>query len=488
MSLPTTPSPLSSPPLSQSSLAQRSPKSSPSPPPLAESPPYVPLLHPIMEHVAANHSRHTSRPSLQSQISFSLPAAPPKRIFIAGAQTSKKDSRARSRPLSPSRPGRYRHHVSFDNFTDGETTANNIVSYTLNVKHQGHQFKRQSRTFMVGLDEHEYSDDALTWLLNELVDDGDEIVCVQVLDKDDKVLKGPKLPDKGYRQEAQETMEKIQKKSEIDQDRAIGITLEFAVGKLHSTILKMIQLYSPAMLIVGSKGRSLAGFQGLVANRNSFSKWCLQYSPVPVVVVRPPEKRQKKKSKRDADPSRQDYARILRGSGVSSHESRRESKDSSVFEPANPEEIEAQAVAEALGRDVPVTELDVERARKQAQTNSFNATGAGHILEALEKHKQSASSVRTESEAGSGDEYSDESSEEGEFEVTSGSALLRKGGDEGEISPTEEKKKKLHEMEVDEAAALSRSQSRDRADSLGSNKSKDDEGDDEDDGDQTPRP
>jgi hypothetical protein len=100
---------------------------------------------------------------------------------------------------------------------------------------------------MVGLDEHEYSDDALTWLLNELVDDGDEIVCVQVLDKDDKVLKGPKLPDKGYRQEAQETMEKIQKKSEIDQDRAIGITLEFAVGKLHSTILKMVRSISTVL-------------------------------------------------------------------------------------------------------------------------------------------------------------------------------------------------------------------------------------------------
>jgi hypothetical protein len=35
---------------------------------------------------------------------------------------------------------------------------------------------------------------------------------------------------------------------------------------------------------------TLVGFYGLGSNQNSFSKWCLQYSPIPVVIVRPPEK------------------------------------------------------------------------------------------------------------------------------------------------------------------------------------------------------
>ena len=64
---------------------------------------------------------------------------------------------------------------------------------------------------------------------------------------------------------------------------------------------------------------------------NSFSKWCLQYSPVPVIVVRPPEKRLKKKNKRGVDPTRQDYARILKDSGVESHETRGGSRRNSVF-------------------------------------------------------------------------------------------------------------------------------------------------------------
>jgi len=85
------------------------------------------------------------------------------------------------------------------------------------------------------------------------------------------------------------------------------------------------------MLIVGTRGRNLAGLQGLVTNVNSFSKWCLQYSPVPVIVVRPPEKRLKKKNKRGVDPTRQDYARILKDSGVESHETRGGSRRNSVF-------------------------------------------------------------------------------------------------------------------------------------------------------------
>ena len=139
---------------------------------------------------------------------------------------------------------RYKHHISFDNFSDGTTTPNNVVSYTLNVKHKGHQFKRQSRTFMVGIDENDYSDTALNWLLEELVDDGDEIVCVTVVDKDDDIVNHKNTARKEYQKAAKEMMSRIQQKSEVNQDRAIGITLEFAVGKLHSTILKMVCMIS----------------------------------------------------------------------------------------------------------------------------------------------------------------------------------------------------------------------------------------------------
>ncbi|KAF3926896.1 hypothetical protein ABW20_dc0105090 [Dactylellina cionopaga] len=43
----------------------------------------------------------------------------------------------------------------------------------------------------------------------------------------------------------------------------------------------------------------------------SVSKYCLQHSPVPVIVVRPNEKRERKKRKRQDNPARKTYMEIM---------------------------------------------------------------------------------------------------------------------------------------------------------------------------------
>ena len=73
--------------------------------------------------------------------------------------------------------------------------------------------------------------------------------------------------------------------------------------------MNQINLYEPAILVVGTRGKSLGGFQGLLPG--SVSKYCLQHSPVPVIVVRPSTKRDKARQKRANDPDRQEYAKIL---------------------------------------------------------------------------------------------------------------------------------------------------------------------------------
>lgn len=133
---------------------------------------------------------------------------------------------------------RFQNHVSFDNFAGGEPTERNTISFTLNMKHKGYQFKRRSRTFMVGIDENDYSDIALQWMLEELVDDGDEIICLRVVDKDAKITSDRNLEKKQYQKDAKDLMERIQAKN--DDNRAISIVLEFAVGKVHNTFQKMV--------------------------------------------------------------------------------------------------------------------------------------------------------------------------------------------------------------------------------------------------------
>ncbi|TKX26475.1 putative universal stress family protein [Elsinoe australis] len=212
---------------------------------------------------------------------------------------------------SPPPPNQFQPRVSFDTFDNRDASD---FSLTLSRKHKDYVYNKRSRTFLCGTDTNEYSDTALEWLIDELVDDGDEIVCLRVVEKDSKEAikwagggSNKEGRERSYRAEAQRMLEKIQEKN--SEDRAINLVLEFTIGKVHETIQHMIAIYEPAILVVGTRGKSLSGFQGLMPG--SVSKYCLQHSPVPVVVVRPSSKRDKKKRKRLKDPARRGYRDIL---------------------------------------------------------------------------------------------------------------------------------------------------------------------------------
>ncbi|KAI3343655.1 hypothetical protein F4824DRAFT_493909 [Ustulina deusta] len=325
---------------------------------------------------------------------------------------------------------RFESHVAFDNIPLGDPTPYNPISFTLNVRHAGFQFRRRHRVFMVGVDDNSYSDHALQWLLDELVDDGDEIVCVRVIETQ------VRLTDKTYQEDAKALMESIQSKN--TQNRAISLVLEYAVGKLHNTFQHLIKIYQPSMLIVGTKGRSMDGVQGFLVNRTSFSKYCLQYSPVPVVVVRPTEKREKKKAKRAGDPSRQGYIHIL---GGQRHEA--DSENSSVYElePNLTPDEEAHRVAVAVGLpaayDPTIKPLDPSSLPRRSSRQPPKA--------------RAKAALSTEKKHG---EDSESEEDEEEFEIASGADLL--------------KKEKLLKMESHEGAALRAETSKSSAGSLDS--------------------
>src|SRR3569833_4011676 len=91
---------------------------------------------------------------------------------------------------------------------------------------------------MVGVDQHVYSDYALQWLLEEYADDGDEIICVHVTDKDARTI-----DEKTYKTKAQTMVGRI--RSKIPDHCAISIKLEYAVGKLHQTFQKLVGCDGP---------------------------------------------------------------------------------------------------------------------------------------------------------------------------------------------------------------------------------------------------
>lgn len=139
--------------------------------------------------------------------------------------------------LTESPDHRFQSHVAFDNIPLGESTEYNPIAFTLNSKHDGYQSTRRSRTFMAGVDDNAYSDHALQWLLDELVDDGDEVVCVRVIETQ------MRLTNHAYQEAAQVLMDRIQSKNK--KNLAISLVVEYAVGKLHNTFQHLVCLHPP---------------------------------------------------------------------------------------------------------------------------------------------------------------------------------------------------------------------------------------------------
>ncbi|KAI4211663.1 MAG: hypothetical protein LQ351_005566 [Letrouitia transgressa] len=289
------------------------------------------------------------RPSIQFATAATNNNHPKNEVKVieptAGGSPKALPARIQRRLSSPPPPSKYERRVSFNTFDNRDATD---YSFNLIAKHKHYNYSQRSRTFLCGTDENDYSEFALQWLLDELVEDGDEVVCLRVVDKDSKMASSSSMREGRYKKEAEKLLEDIKNKNKED-EKAINLILEFAVGKVPETIQRMIQVYSPVCLIVGTRGRPLGGVQALLPG--SVSKYCLQNSPVPVVVVRPSAKRLRKKKKRLADDKRRGYQDVLELSGAKGSQSLNKSEMDKLVGETGGEasEQEAEAVAKAIG-------------------------------------------------------------------------------------------------------------------------------------------
>lgn len=133
--------------------------------------------------------------------------------------------------------GPYHRGVSFDTFDNRDATD---FALTLKYKHKDYQCSRRSRTFLCGIDQNDYSDFALEWLIDELVDHGDEVICLRVVEKDSKIASEPSIAEGRYRLEAEKLMETAVAKNTPD-EKAISLIMELAVGKVQDIIQRMVR-------------------------------------------------------------------------------------------------------------------------------------------------------------------------------------------------------------------------------------------------------
>ncbi|KAL5615073.1 hypothetical protein BROUX41_005133 [Berkeleyomyces rouxiae] len=347
---------------------------------------------------------------------------------------------------------RFQSHVAFGNLDSLETTKNNTIGITLQTRHKAYRLHKLSRTFMVGLDDHEYSQDALSWLLDSMVEDGDMVVCVRVNEKDVKPSS-----EEAYRKEAKELLAWAE--SQNVHNKGIHMVLEYSFGKLTQTFRGLIEVHQPGMLVVGTKGKAAQGIQGVWNSRNSFSKYCLQYSPVPVVVVRPKDKRIKKKVKRNNDVTRRSYRGMLESMGGVHEIDMDLNEMEKLMETSNTADEEAHHVARALGLPASFDPLikgidpNVVLHGRASAANSRPGSASGTSLpSSLSNGSFKTSQASTPESAPAQSRLNPISVQTSEEDDSEGADSEM---DTSRPAPAQiQNREKLHRMEVGEAAAL----------------------------------
>ncbi|KZP27665.1 adenine nucleotide alpha hydrolases-like protein [Athelia psychrophila] len=275
--------------------------------------------------MSADHSATTSTDHLRSALKQTTPVH--SHIPLPSSNSgSLKSSPVATRPpihsrrSSPSIPlhSAFNHHhahspqfagagytpkVSFDTFENPNSISSYMFSYTLHVQSAGYARTRATRVFLCAASSDESGSQALDWALDALARDGDELIVLRGIDpeeleKDHELVRG----------EARDLLKVIQEKCvEYDPDRKLSITVEFVAGRVTQTLDRLIALYRPDSLVVGTRGQRTvmqALGMSMTGSIGSVSKYCLSHSPVPVIVVRPEEKVRKAMAKRRKDPKR----------------------------------------------------------------------------------------------------------------------------------------------------------------------------------------
>jgi hypothetical protein len=142
---------------------------------------------------------------------------------------------------SPPPPTHYQRGVSFDTIDNRDASTE---SFTLQYKHCDYAATPRGRVFLCGTDAKDYSEYALEWMMDELVDDGDEIVCLRVIEKDSKTANDTPYDREKYRKEAKQLLDSIMLKNS-QEEKAISIIMELAVGKVQESFQRMVSCTSP---------------------------------------------------------------------------------------------------------------------------------------------------------------------------------------------------------------------------------------------------
>lgn len=182
-----------------------------------------------------------------------------------------------------------------------------LHSYSVSCKHKDFESSNVSRTFLCALSSVPTSWSALEWLVEHVMEDGDELLCLKV-EKESTKMSTPsqyKLMAESLLERVVQTIAVTNNKNddedeESNQDngnvepsqpthpatkKRVNVIVELARGSIRKIVRHAILLYQPAMVLVGTSLRQYQKVMRYFSKRTTLSNYFVCHSPVPILLV-----------------------------------------------------------------------------------------------------------------------------------------------------------------------------------------------------------
>lgn len=163
---------------------------------------------------------------------------------------------------------------------DGGLNDEPYHSFSVSSKHEDFCPSYGSRTFLCALSSVSTSRKALQWLVEHIMEDGDELLCLKVQKETN-----PKDGVEYYRSHAEELLTSIIHTVVDSSVKKINVIVELSIGSVKHIVRQAMLLYQPAIVIVGTSIKQYQNVMRYMSKKNTLSNFLINHSPVPVIVV-----------------------------------------------------------------------------------------------------------------------------------------------------------------------------------------------------------
>lgn len=166
---------------------------------------------------------------------------------------------------------------SFSSASSMKPVVDSGACFSVSSKHVEHSTTYWSRSFLCSMSSVHNSKPALLWLVQNVMENGDELVCL-------KVVHDSSFEPVHYQHEAEDLLSEVVKA--LDTSLKIKVVVEVALGSIKTVVRKTMLLYQPALVVVGTTAKTYSNVMRYMT-RKTLSNYLLNHSPVPVIVILP---------------------------------------------------------------------------------------------------------------------------------------------------------------------------------------------------------